>query len=348
MIIPNGPILLVDDEPANLGLLKSILSPDYRLVFATNGPDALEAVRKHAPSLILLDVQMPGMDGYSVCRELKRNEATHDIPVLFVTSLGEDRNEADAFMAGAVDFLVKPVSPIVVRARVSTHLSLVRASRLEASYRDAISMLGTAGHYNDSDTGVHIWRMAAYAQELARTIGWPAEDLRLIELAAPMHDTGKIGIPDAILKKPGALDAGEWIIMRTHTTIGHGILSRSEAPVFRLAAEIALRHHEKWDGSGYPDGLSGEAIPESARIVAIADVFDALTMKRPYKEPWPIDKVVATIIDGAGRHFDPRLVEVFKSILPELLAIRTKWEVVEQEQSSTGVRTDDHATCGAA
>lgn len=333
MIIPNGPILVVDDEPANLGLLKNILSPDYRLVFATTGTGALEAVRKHAPSLILLDVQMPGMDGYSVCRALKSNEATRDIPVLFVTSLGEERNEADAFNAGAVDFLVKPVSPVVVRARVRTHLSLVRASRLEVSYRDAISMLGTAGHYNDSDTGVHIWRMAAYARELARAIGWPVEDLRLIELAAPMHDTGKIGIPDAILKKPGPLDADEWVIMRTHTTIGHGILSRSNAPVFRLAAEIALRHHEKWDGSGYPDGLSGEAIPESARIVAIADVFDALTMKRPYKDPWPIDKVVSKIIEEAGRHFDPRLVNVFSSILPALLEIREKWEVIEQKQA---------------
>lgn len=327
--MPSGPLLLVDDEPANLMLLRQILSPDYRLVVASNGQDALIAAAKHKPSLILLDVQMPGMSGYETCAKLKENDLTRDIPVLFLTSLAETWNEAEGFRVGAVDYLTKPISPVVVTARVRTHLSLVRASQLEDSYRDAIYMLGAAGHYNDTDTGVHIWRMAAYARALAEAAGWKPDAAKLLEMAAPMHDTGKIGIPDAILKKPAKLDAGEWVVMKTHTTIGHGILASSPAPVFKLAAEVALRHHEKWDGSGYPDGLSGDMIPESARIVALADVFDALSMKRPYKEAWPLDKVMVTIREGSGNHFEPRLVDLFERILPQILALKTEWDARE-------------------
>lgn len=324
--MPNGPILVVDDEPANLAALNQILSADYRLVFANCGQEALASARKHKPSLILLDVQMDDISGYEVCSRLKADESTRDIPVLFVTSLNDVGNETEGFQVGCVDYLTKPVSPAVVHARVKTHLSLIRASRLEQSYRDAISMLGTAGHYNDTDTGVHIWRMADYAQALALAVGWPQEQASLLQQAAPMHDTGKIGIPDAILKKPAKLDAEEWVVMRTHTTIGHGILNRSDAPVFKMAADIALRHHEKWDGSGYPDALVGEAIPESARIVAIADVFDALTMKRPYKEPWPLERVIETLREGRGNHFEPRLIDAFFAILPEVTRIKAEWD----------------------
>jgi putative two-component system response regulator len=194
-------------------------------------------------------------------------------------------------------------------------------------------MLGMAGHYNDTDTGVHIWRMSAYARELACALGWSATACVELELAAPMHDTGKIGIPGSILRKPGKLDAAEWEIMKQHARIGYEILSRSDAPVFRLAAEIALRHHERWDGSGYPDGLAGEAIPESARIVAIADVFDALTMKRPYKEAWPIDKTLATMRESSGTHFDPGMLERFIEILPRLLEIKATWDAREGDSS---------------
>ena len=221
--------------------------------------------------------------------------------------------------------IIKPLKPSIVRARVKTHLSLVRAIDLEQSYHDAIYMLGEAGHYNDNDTGVHIWRMAAYASALANACGWSTDACKLIELAAPMHDTGKIGIPDLILKKPGKLDAAEWVVMKTHSIIGHKILSKSKAPVFQLAAEIALGHHERWDGSGYPGGLACNLIPESARIVAIADVFDALTMKRPYKEAWPLTRVLETIQDSAGSHFDPLLVDLFMSILPQILEIQAIW-----------------------
>ena len=328
----NGPILIVDDEPLNLDALRRVLGGHYPLVFARNGRDALMAAVKHHPSLILMDIEMPEMDGYTACLALKADPDTRHIPLIFVTSSNGVWDEAKGFECGAVDYIVKPISPPVVRARVQTHLSLVQASQLEQSYHDAIYMLGKAGHYNDTDTGVHIWRMAAFARELAASIGWSAEDCSNLELAAPMHDTGKIGIPGEILRKPGKLDAAEWDIMKTHTRIGYDILRMSHSPVFAMAAEVALRHHEKWDGSGYPEGLSGLDIPESARIVAVTDVFDALTMRRPYKDAWPLDRVVAHLQEGAGSHFDPRLVDAFVSLLPRMLDIKAQWD--EQERTA--------------
>ena len=298
-------------------------------MFARSGSEALQAVAKHRPALILLDVQMPDMDGYMVCRQLKCNPATENIPVIFVTGMTHEVDEKAGFDVGAVDYITKPISVPIVQARVRTHMSLVRSVTLKNSYRDAIYMLGKAGHYNDNDTGVHIWRMAAYSKALAKVAGWAPERCGLLEMAAPMHDTGKIGIPDAILKKPSKLDADEWEIMKSHTSIGHGILRESEAPVFQLAAEIALSHHEKWDGSGYPNGLRGMEIPESARIVAIADVFDALAMKRPYKEPWPMDRVLSFLEENAGSHLDERLVGMFLDILPEILEIKAAWDAQE-------------------
>lgn len=324
--MPYGPILIVDDEPSNLAALRQVLGGLYRLAFVTCGGEVPAAVRKHSPALILLDIQMPDMDGYTVCRALKADPETQHIPVIFVTSLCEVGQEMAGFEAGAVDYIVKPFSPPVVRARVGTHLSLVRAAILERSYQDAIYMLGEAGHYYDTDTGVHIWRMAAYARALAEACGWDEERCQQLELAAPMHDTGKVGIPDTILRKPGPLDAAEWQVMKTHAIIGHHILRRSDAPVFRMAADIALRHHERWDGSGYPDGLAGADICEAARIVAVADVFDALSMRRPYKEPWPLEQVLAALREGVGNHFEPRLVEAFLDILPRVLEIQANWQ----------------------
>jgi len=324
------PILIVDDEPQNLAALRQVLRDHYPLAFANSGETALAALSKVTPALILLDINMPDLDGYEVCRRLKADPASEHIPVIFVTSLSEVGNEEKGFTVGAVDYIAKPISPSIVLARVRTHLSLVRSSRLEQSHRDAIAMLGTAGHYNDTDTGMHIWRMAGYARALAAASGWSPADCQMLETAAPTHDTGKIGIPGSILRKPGKLDAEEWEVMKTHTRIGHGILSRSEAPLFQMAAEVALYHHERWDGSGYPDGLAGEAIPEAARIVAVADVFDALTMERPYKSAWPSEKAIAAIKAGAGSQFDPRLVEVFLSILPEIRAIKAHWDAQDE------------------
>ncbi len=329
----NGPLLIVDDEVANLAILRQILEADYPLVFARNGEEALAAVAKHHPSMILLDIEMPGLDGYEVCRQLKADPQNESISVIFVTVLSDLGNEEAGFNVGCVDYITKPIVAPIVKARIKAHLSLVRATELEKSQRDAVFMLGEAGHYNDNDTGVHIWRMAAYSRELALASGWPKRQCDLIELAAPMHDTGKIGIPDSILQKPGQLNSDEWQIMRTHCAIGYQILSQSDAPLFKLAAEIALYHHEKWDGSGYPHGLSGLDIPESVRIVTIADVFDALTMKRPYKDAWTIDQAVANIQENAGSHFDPALVEHFINLLPRIIEIKTKWDQSEYNEN---------------
>ncbi|QPK63623.1 response regulator [Methylomonas sp. LL1] len=319
-------VLLVDDEPNNLKVLQQILKDRFELIFAINGEKALAAASEHQPDIILLDIMMPGMDGYQVCRQLKQNPATAHIPVIFVTAMSEMEDEARGFDVGAVDYIQKPVSGPIVLRRVQTHLSLVKVDALDDLARAAIKMLGEAGHYNDPYTGEHIWRMADYSAALARAAGWTPARVEMMELAAPTHDTGKIGIPHSILKAPRMLNDEEWEIMKTHSAIGYDILSKSDNPVFKMAATIALHHHEKWDGSGYPMGLAGENIPEAARIVAIADVFDALTTKRPYKQPWTLEKTLEVMRESAGSHLDPHLLDVFMHIMPEILAIKANWE----------------------
>jgi putative two-component system response regulator len=323
------PILVVDDEPANLAVMGEILSGEYPVVFAATGREALEAAKKYQPSMVLLDVQLPDISGHEVCRQLMQDPASRDTIVLFVTSMSARTEEEFGFALGAVDYIVKPISPSIVRARVKAHLSLVRLDRLQQSYSEAISMLGEAAHFNDEDTGVHIWRMAAYSRALAQAAGQDADFCGLLEPAASMHDTGKIGIPQAILKKPGPLDGDEWKVMRTHSQLGHDILSRGTSRMFVMAASIALAHHEKWDGSGYPKGLRGEAIPIEARLVAIADVFDALTARRPYKEPWSSERAFAYVQEARGQHFDPALVDVFLGMRTEIEQIRQFWAARE-------------------
>jgi len=334
---PKQIILAVDDTPENLDILKSILTPKFLVKAAINGEIALKIATAQPPDLILLDIMMPEMDGYEVCKQLKANPITAKIPIIFVTAMNDIMDEKRGFNAGAVDYITKPIQPEIVQARVNTHLALAhqqkacekqvkeRTHQLEASQQAAISMLGEAGHFNDNDTGIHIFRMASYAAAIARTIHWPVAESTTLELAATMHDTGKIGIPDTILKAPRKLTDEEMELMKTHTTIGHAILIKGDSPLFQMAAEIALGHHERWDGSGYPDGLKGDETPEAARITAIADVFDALTMKRAYKEIWPLDKAFDTIQKKSGSHFEPRLVEAFFSIQPEILELRKKW-----------------------
>lgn len=329
-------ILIVDDEPNNLQVMRLVLKSHYKLLFATDGLMALKAAEQHQPDMILLDIMMPGMNGYEVCDRVKNNPVTSAIPVIFITAMGESEDEARGFDVGGVDYIQKPISPAIVLRRIKTHLSLVRARTLEDSQRETIFMMGMAGHYNDNDTGLHIWRMAAYSKCLARALGWDEESLERLELAAPMHDTGKIGIPDSILKAPRQLACDEWVIMKTHAQIGHEILSRGNSALFNLAAEIALSHHERWDGTGYPRQLSGNKIPESGRIVALADVFDALTTKRPYKQPWSVDDAVAEILRSAGTHFDPSLVEVFKENLDTLIYIKETWDAKECESEGAG------------
>ena len=318
-------LLLVDDEPTNLQVLRHVLQADYRLLFATDGARALQVAREQRPDLVLLDIMMPNMDGYAVCCALKADAATASIPVIFITALDDSQDETAGFDVGGVDYLTKPVSPPVVRARVRTHLSLVRMDELRETRLQIVQRLGRAAEYKDNETGMHVIRMSHFSKLLALAAGhspaW-AEDLLN---AAPMHDVGKIGIPDAVLRKPGPQDAAEWDTMRRHPEIGAEIIGEHPSGVLQLAREIALAHHEKWDGSGYPRGLAGEAIPLSARIVAIADVFDALTTRRPYKEPWPVQDALDHIAAQAGKHFDPALVALFAPLLPQLLEIRARW-----------------------
>jgi len=322
----NKKVLLVDDEPNNLKVLQQILKDYFQLIFAINGEKTLAAAKEHKPDIILLDIMMPDMDGYEVCTQLKADPATAHIPVIFVTALSDPDNEAHGFDVGGVDYIQKPVSGPIVLRRVQTHLTLVKAEELDKLARAAIEMLGKAGHYNDPYTGDHIRRMTAYSVAIARAAGWTPLQLEMIELAAPTHDTGKIGIPHEILTAPHALNAEQWSIMKTHSEIGYDILGKSNNPVFVMAAEIARFHHEKWDGSGYPLGLRGEDIPESARIIAIADVFDALSSKRPYKEPWSLEEILKVMRQNSGSHFDPRLLGVFMDIIPEILRLKAMWE----------------------
>ncbi len=341
MAAKNKRVLIVDDVPRNIDLLKSILSEKYHVQVAKCGQLALDIVSRSLPDIILLDIMMPDMNGFEVCDRLKANPKTQDIPVIFLTAVTDPEHEQKGFAAGCVDFITKPITPLTTLARVSAHLKAAeenlrnkkiiddRTRELDEALESAIGMLGAVSQLNDTDTGVHMWRMADYCAALARAIGWEESQVELLKLAAPMHDTGKVGIPHSILKSPNKLTDDEWVIMRQHTVIGHEILIRGEAPLFKLAAEVALGHHERWDGTGYPSGLMGEDIPQSARIVALADVFDALTMTRPYKKSWTIEESFEHIQQAASTHFDPELVRTFLSIEDELSSIKEKWDAVE-------------------
>lgn len=318
-------ILAVDDEASNLQLLRQILQDHYRLLFAKDGARALELARQEQPDLVLLDVMMPGMSGYEVCAALKAHPATASTPVIFVTALTETADEVEGFEAGAVDYITKPVSPPVVRARVRTHLSLVRMEELRASRLEIVQRLGLAAEYKDNETGLHVIRMSHFSRILGIAAGMTEHEADDLLHAAPMHDVGKIGIPDRILQKPGPLDAEEWKIMQGHVTIGAEIIGEHDGGMLALARQIALTHHEKYDGSGYPNGLAGEDIPLVGRIVAIADVFDALTSVRPYKKAWTEEEAVNFLREQKGRHFDPQLVELFTDQMPAIREIRLRW-----------------------
>ena len=322
-------LLLVDDEPTNLHVLRQILGDDYRLQFATDGARAIQLARQQRPDMILLDIMMPDMNGYEVCRELKAGIDTQGIPVIFVTALSEMGDEEQGFEAGGVDYILKPVRAPIVKARVRSHLSLVRADALHSSRLQIVQRLGRAAEYKDNETGMHVMRMSHFSHALALAIGCSPEWADDLLHAAPMHDVGKIGIPDAVLLKPGPLDDTEWTLMRKHPYIGAEIIGNHDSDILQLARSVALHHHEKWDGSGYPRGLSGEDIPLAARIVAIADVFDALTSVRPYKRAWSVDEAFAHIEAQSGSHFDPALVPVFLALRPQIEGIRERWSDAE-------------------
>ncbi len=334
-------ILLVDDEPMNLHLLKSVLSTSYSPLFAHDGAEALEQAIQHAPDLILLDVMMPGMDGYTVCEQLKADTRTAKIPVIFVSAMSDVADETRGFQAGAVDYISKPISPPIVRARVKTQLALQdqnrileekvrdRTSELRQTRMEIIHRLGRAAEFRDNETGYHIIRMSHCCRLLAEKAGLDDEACGVILQASPMHDVGKIGIPDRILLKPGPLDPDEWQLMKRHPEFGAQIIGQHDSSLLRMAVTIAITHHEKWDGSGYPQGLAEERIPITGRIAALADVFDALTSKRPYKNAWLLADAFDFVRDQAGRHFDPNLAELFLSARKEVTAIRNRWSEPE-------------------
>jgi len=318
-------LLLVDDEPANLHVLRQILQDNYRLIFARDGQKALELSRETVPDLILLDVMMPGQSGYEICQALKQDPHTGKIPVIFVTAMSDSLDEAHGFDVGAVDYITKPVNPAIVRARIATHLTLVRTDELEETRLQIIQRLGRAAEYRDNETGRHVIRISHFSKLLAAAAGFSAHDADELFHAAPMHDIGKIGVPDKVLLKPGPLNDEEWIIMRRHPQIGAEIIGQHTSPLLQMAYTIALTHHEKWDGSGYPYKLKGEQIPMVGRIVALVDVFDALTTARPYKHAWPVEEAVALLQRESGRHFDPNLVPVFLDLMPEIGNIMQEW-----------------------
>lgn len=319
-------VLVVDDEPVNLSILNNTLKADYRLLFAKSGAEALRLAANENPDLILLDIMMPEMTGKEVCTELKSNSATQNIPVIFVTALSDEDDEEEGLSLGAVDYIAKPISPAVVKARVKTHLSLVQAEELKKTRLQVIQTLGRASEYKDNETGLHVIRMSHYSYILAKAYGLSEQQSEEILHAAPMHDLGKIGIPDSIMLKPGKLTTEEFEIIKTHPEIGAEILGDDESSLIRLAKSVALTHHEKWDGSGYPKGLAGEDIPLEGRIVALADVFDALTSKRPYKEAWSVDEAMDFITEQSGKHFQPELVNLMKENLDKVLEVKEKWK----------------------
>lgn len=318
-------ILIVDDEPVNLRVLKQILQDQYQLMFATSAKQALALLKKETADLILLDVMMPEITGFELCTLLKADKALQKIPVIFVTALKDELDETHGFTVGAVDYITKPLSPAIVRARVKTHLSLVHAEELKRTRLQVVERLGRAAEYKDNETGLHVKRMSHYAQVIALAAGFSAEWAEELLHAAPMHDIGKIGTPDHILLKPGKLTDDEMIIMRQHALIGAEILGDCDSTLMQMASSVARYHHEKWDGSGYPLGLKETAIPIEARIVALTDVFDALTSERPYKKAWSVAEALDFIKSQAGKHFDPALVPLLEQELPKILAIKARW-----------------------
>ena len=352
-------ILVVDDTADNLKLMSGLLKDYYKVKIANNGKKALAiAALDTRPYLILLDIMMPEMDGYEVCRQLKRDPMTRDIPVIFLTAKAEVEDEEMGLRLGAVDYVIKPISPPIVLARVETHLKLkasadflrdkagfleqevARRTREVVAIQDAtIFALASLAETRDSDTGNHIRRTQHYVKALADKIkshprfdaGLDDACIAMLFKSAPLHDIGKVGIPDHILLKPGRLEPHEFTIMKGHAALGRAVIERAERTLgmdvkfLSCAKEITQSHHEKWDGSGYPDGIIGKDIPLSARLMAVADVYDALISRRVYKDAVPHDKAVETIMAGKGSHFDPDIIDAFFAIRDEFRSIAARY-----------------------
>jgi putative two-component system response regulator len=328
-------VLVADDQPENIELLVSILEQDYQVKVANNGDKVLRIVYSDSPpDIILLDIMMPGMSGHEVCRRLKANPDRRRIPVIFVTAMDAMEDERLGFEIGAVDYITKPISPAIVQARVRTHLALYDQSRelermveqrtreLLESRGQIIRRLGRAAEFKDNETGNHVIRMSHYARLIASAAGLGERSVDIIFNTAPMHDVGKLGIPDSILLKPGKLSEDEWTVMKRHPEMGAEIIGQHDDDILRTARIIALTHHEKWDGSGYPAGLAGQAIPVEGRIVAVADVLDALLSERPYKPAYSLEKSMEFMTAQAGQHFDPAMIAALRAVLPEVVRVK--------------------------
>ncbi len=356
---PKPTILAVDDTPANLTLMAQVLKAHWRVQLAVSGAKALELAARQAPDLVVLDVMMPGMDGHEVCRRLKADARTRDVPVIMLTALARPEDEIAAFEAGAADYVTKPFTPATLLARVRTQLALKAAQdrlrnrnarltdELQRRRREVEALRDTTlfvmvglAEFRDSDTGHHIQRTQEYVRTLATWLAAqpdaPGElgpdAIDALARAAPLHDIGKVAVPDAVLLKPARLDAEEWAVMKTHAAAGADLLQRAidrlgadAGPLLHYGRQIARHHHERWDGSGYPDGLAGAAIPLAARLMAVADVYDALISRRPYKEPLSHAQAMALIREGSGSHFDPRIVDALEACEAAMVAIAERW-----------------------
>jgi len=341
-----GKILIVDDEATNVRLLEHLLSQNgfQQIRSTTDSRDVEWIYQEFKPDLVLLDLNMPHLDGLQVMENLQELENETYPSILVLTADNNDEVKIRSLISGALDFLGKPFDVVEALVRIRNLLNVrllhnrvkeqnrvldekirERTRELANTRLEVVQRLGRAAEYRDNETGMHVIRMSRYASLLGEAAGLTPDQCELLLHASPMHDIGKIGIPDSILLKPGKLDAGEWEIMKTHADIGGEILSGSHSDLMNLAETIARSHHEKWDGTGYPSGLEGEQIPLEGRIVAVCDVFDALTSERPYKKEWPVEQAVQELKDLRGRHFDPELVDYFVNILPGILKVKEKY-----------------------
>jgi len=355
----NAHILIVDDEASNVLLLQRILDiASYKQVQSTQDPRQVIAMfRQQAFDIILLDLNMPHMDGYDVMEQLQAETGENMPMILMLTAQHAQEYRQRALDNGALDYVTKPFNAEELLSRIRNLIDVklardfirkqkvilekeveqrtrelqLRTAELHETRLQVVRRLGRAAEYRDNETGLHIVRMSKMAATLGKAAGMNDYESDLLLNAAPMHDIGKLGIPDNILLKPGGFEPDEWAIMQTHAQIGADILSGDDSELLKMAEEIALTHHEKWNGKGYPNGLKGEDIPLTGRLCALSDVFDALTSVRPYKKAWPVDKAVDLIKEESGEHFDPRLVELFIELLPEMVAIKDQYAEPESD-----------------
>ncbi len=348
-------VLIIDDQSISRMILEELVRSIESGIMVESFQDpvqALEWAKNHSPDLILSDYKMPSMDGVEFTQWIRQIPNCADMPIVIITCVDDKAVRYRALEAGATDFLTKPVDHNECKARCRNLLTMQRQQRiikdrarwlereveettqkLVLRERETLWRLAKAGEYRDEDTGNHVYRMAKYSLTIAKTLGLDDEECDIIEHAAPMHDIGKIGIPDDILRKRGRLTAEEWAIMQRHTTIGYEILRDSPSFYLQAGAVIAYAHHEKYSGEGYPQGLAGNAIPLTARIVAVADVYDALVSERPYKDPWPMEKAVEYLSEQRGKHFDPDCVDAFLAQLDQIIRIQEIFTDVPKQSS---------------